>query len=1090
MTNNILYITFKDNIITSNVFEQSVLLEIQKNLTETHNEVFFDFTNIAWIDLFELLRFPVVVDYLKSKGKKSKFIFYLPEHGETSEEDKKIRQCFFAMQEWGFTKYIKYDIKDEKGEVKTEDKTEQIIRFDEPKENPKRKIMPIISIGSPEEFKSAHQRIRGELEFFLKKTIGSMTRDVNDFIGTIIYEICENIHLHSLANVGMVSLRYHPALEFIPKHYHNQDMMGDFLKQHLDTPFFELVIVDSGIGIPQSLKEKKEEYKDWENIKLLEKAFEKRIFNNDVTLSNRGLYDVKKAIEQWDGYLVVRAGENELRIFSKNNKLHIEPKTKNSFLPGTHYYILFPAKGVREETYRKDLPSQIDLFEIETLKPLTTKFKIKYMDMARILDETREFKEKNFLIPERKIEDIPQDKIIITYPFNNKEIAKRMEDEAKEYFEGEVELIQATRPRARNILSPSYKEEEYLIDSIKGKIDNLEKDEILIIDCGGLSEIKTGRFERILNKLLLKFDRKICDQLLFINLKEQMIQNFFHADECLNLLEEKKSFFIGLNEWDIPLPLIKEGKIQKTIEILLRQKVIKKYVLQDAFKITTGEEKSLLEEYIENCQFTGKTKRKYTIYFCTDFREVLENTRKEEFCSLLKETSALHPESDYYHYQLPSGKHSDKYIESRLLFQDYSFMNSVAKEGKIRFAGKNIDVLYSYSLPGQTVCAYLMEKIEGIDRYVIGKNYLEPEPVFGTDICKGERVLIVTDVIGTGGLIEKMIEHVKSKEGEVVGIFAVIDTRIKDKGKDIAGKKVEALFFEEIEKYNSEECSVCKEKKKELIEINQLTLAPEIVYEKFEEVYKLQEEQHIKNLEYGEQRSLKQEREFWEMADNCNAVDLGHFVRDEHHYCYYINTHKILGNEENRKGLKQYIAAEICEHLPHNIEVILHPENYGSSAISQIFSNLLPQKPDLVTAIRKVGSEYDFSYARAYEISIASKHFLEGKNILVVDDGTNTGNTLLTLYGLIARYGGRCVGMYVMINRLDHALYEAFRETYSCFYPHYTLNLPVYDAGTCPLCQELDELQKRFSKAQTSMLKEFLRGKIKELTPIFLPGGH
>ena len=83
----------------------------------------------------------------------------------------------------------------------------------------------------------------------------------------------------------------------------------------------------------------------------------------------------------------------------------------------------------------------------------------------------------------------------------------------------------------------------------------------------------------------------------------------------------------------------------------------------------------------------------------------------------------------------------------------------------------------------------------------------------GFKIGKGERVLIVEDVITTGGSVKEIVEIVKAMGGEVKGIGAIVDRRQPSLSDELArlGLPIESLLRINIETYSPEDCPICKQ---------------------------------------------------------------------------------------------------------------------------------------------------------------------------------------------------------------------------------------------------------------------------------------
>lgn len=78
----------------------------------------------------------------------------------------------------------------------------------------------------------------------------------------------------------------------------------------------------------------------------------------------------------------------------------------------------------------------------------------------------------------------------------------------------------------------------------------------------------------------------------------------------------------------------------------------------------------------------------------------------------------------------------------------------------------------------------------------------------GFEIREGEKILVVEDVITTGGSVAETIEVVKSYGGNVVGVAAIID---RSSNKVKFNVRTESLLSLDVKTYGKEECPLCQE---------------------------------------------------------------------------------------------------------------------------------------------------------------------------------------------------------------------------------------------------------------------------------------
>ncbi len=160
------------------------------------------------------------------------------------------------------------------------------------------------------------------------------------------------------------------------------------------------------------------------------------------------------------------------------------------------------------------------------------------------------------------------------------------------------------------------------------------------------------------------------------------------------------------------------------------------------------------------------------------------------------------------HFQLTSGVHSDTYIQCAQVMQYPEFMYNLCSELGKKFRGDDIDVIVGPAV-GAIIMAHVMARLLGPWVRAIfterenGKMTLRRSFI----IKEGERVLVVEDVTTTGSSVREVIEIVKSRKGQVVGVGSLID---RSGGKIDFGVKTEKLLTLDIKSYLPEECPLCK----------------------------------------------------------------------------------------------------------------------------------------------------------------------------------------------------------------------------------------------------------------------------------------
>ena len=81
----------------------------------------------------------------------------------------------------------------------------------------------------------------------------------------------------------------------------------------------------------------------------------------------------------------------------------------------------------------------------------------------------------------------------------------------------------------------------------------------------------------------------------------------------------------------------------------------------------------------------------------------------------------------------------------------------------------------------------------------------------GFCIKPGERVLIVEDIVTTGGSVQEVVDVVKAAGGEIVGVGLLVDRSGGKAEFGVPKEDVQALLKLEVPTYEPETCPLCKE---------------------------------------------------------------------------------------------------------------------------------------------------------------------------------------------------------------------------------------------------------------------------------------
>lgn len=157
------------------------------------------------------------------------------------------------------------------------------------------------------------------------------------------------------------------------------------------------------------------------------------------------------------------------------------------------------------------------------------------------------------------------------------------------------------------------------------------------------------------------------------------------------------------------------------------------------------------------------------------------------------------------HFLLSSGLHSPKYLQCALALQ---YPADAAKFGRAiaeQFAGQQIDTVASPAIGGlvigYAVAAALNVRFIWTERQE-GKMTVRR----GFTVKPGEKILVVEDVITTGGSTRECIAALEAYGADIIGAASIID---RSNGAADVGVPRVALVSLDVPTYTEEQCPMC-----------------------------------------------------------------------------------------------------------------------------------------------------------------------------------------------------------------------------------------------------------------------------------------
>lgn len=199
-----------------------------------------------------------------------------------------------------------------------------------------------------------------------------------------------------------------------------------------------------------------------------------------------------------------------------------------------------------------------------------------------------------------------------------------------------------------------------------------------------------------------------------------------------------------------------------------------------------------------------------------EIAEVLdtEDKREIEIKKIFEETEAIITGS---HIVYTSGKHGDAYVNKDAVYPYTEKISKLCSFIAEDFEEIEIDTVIGPVVGGVALAqwtAHHLSKLQGKEIFAVCADKSEGggfEIKRGQDkFIKGKKVLVVEDILNTGGSVKKVVETVEEKGGEVVGVGALCNRGNVTHEQIGNVPELKVLMNVSLEAYYEADCPHCK----------------------------------------------------------------------------------------------------------------------------------------------------------------------------------------------------------------------------------------------------------------------------------------
>jgi len=180
---------------------------------------------------------------------------------------------------------------------------------------------------------------------------------------------------------------------------------------------------------------------------------------------------------------------------------------------------------------------------------------------------------------------------------------------------------------------------------------------------------------------------------------------------------------------------------------------------------------------------------------------VANSMTDDEILASLKAANAIRTG----HFVLTSGRHSDTYVQCARILEDPALTTKLAQTAVSRLPkGLQVDIVAAPAVGGLIIGFAVAQ--------ALGVKFIFSERESGAmvfrrsfEIPAGARVLVVEDVVTTGGSVSEVIELVEESGGKVAGVVSLIDRG----GERVFHAPYWPLLRLEVESWEPALCGLC-----------------------------------------------------------------------------------------------------------------------------------------------------------------------------------------------------------------------------------------------------------------------------------------
>ncbi|MBC8485756.1 MAG: hypothetical protein H8D45_06915, partial [Bacteroidetes bacterium] len=398
-------------------------------------------------------------------------------------------------------------------------------------------------------------------------------------------------------------------------------------------------------------------------------------------------------------------------------------------------------------------------------------------------------------------------------------------------------------------------------------------------------------------------------------------------------------------------------------------------------------------------------------------------------------------------YHLPHGEYSHRFVSLYPIFNDPKLLNRLSHylltllflKGNI----KDVDIVIGGTYSAQPLIHSIAKQLDAefivIDRYV---DHIEDPHI--SALVQGKHAIIVTDVVSSGSFVESIENRLIHEKAIIESLGCICDLRSEKSIKlGPSQKPLISLLQLPTEKSNHPD-------RENIWEVNPIS-------HRLSKLDEIRSKDTVPSI-------IETNKELIEWVNQSKSLIPSHITLGPTHYTYFIDTEQLL--KKFSEKIFNLVLNDINDFFdknsqfkPSDLSFLITPK--GSNAelyFPDIIRKTLPQL-EWLKLDRVRFSSQGFWRVDGLDEKLDSTKRLQNSIVLIWDDGTNTGRTLMQMLKIIADCKPKLILAYCLVNRMPpyiSLLLNSITELleYSKVIIRFISNIPVgtYTLSNCPIC--------------------------------------